>query len=130
MLGVEIGEEFKIEGYDDNFKLKITENKFLHNCGYGWVNSWLILDVLEGKAKIVKIPRPILDEKEKEYLSYVIKPFRSKVISICKCAIYKSEWIQIGIDNDTTMAFPMFEKGTMYEGMAINKKYSTEELGL
>ena len=68
LLGVEIGEEFKIEGYDDNLKFQFTENRFLQSYGdvYGWVDSISIMTVLEGRAKIIKIPKPILTKEEKE----------------------------------------------------------------
>ena len=48
LLGVEIDEEFKIEGYDDYLKFKFTENRFLQSCGdvYGWVDSISIMTVL------------------------------------------------------------------------------------
>ena len=71
----------------------------------------------------------ILDDAEKEYLKAVIKPFRDKVKCILKCS-NSGEWIAIKIINDTTINFPYFEKGTMYQGMELNRKYTLEELGL
>ena len=71
----------------------------------------------------------ILDDAEKEYLKAVIKPFRDKVKCILKCS-NSGEWIAIKIINDTTINFPYFEKGTMYQGMELNGKYTLEELGL
>lgn len=81
MLNVEIGEEFKIEGHDDSLKFQFTENRFLQSYGdvYGWVDSISIMTVLEGRAKIIKLPKSILTDEEKEYLSYVIKPFRNRI---------------------------------------------------
>lgn len=71
----------------------------------------------------------ILTEKEKTYLSTVIKPFREEVETIEKASFEEDEQLQIS-DGDTVMAFPCFEKGTMYKGMEAYKAYTLEELGL
>ena len=134
LLGVEIGEEFKIEGHDDNLKFKFTENCFLQSYGdvYGWVDSISIMTVLEGRAKIIKLPKPILTDEEKEYLSYVIKPFREDVLKISK---FKSKVLKnkevIGFETPTGfMIFPPFEKDKMYKNMELNKAYTLDDLGL
>ena len=72
---------------------------------------------------------PILDDVEKAYLSAVIKPFREEVETIEKASFEEDEQLQIS-DGDTVMAFPCFEKGTMYKGMEAYKEYTLEELGL
>ena len=74
---------------------------------------------------------PILDDVEKEYLSAVIKPFRSRVKYIEKVVSLSgsAQFIRIGLCGDY-MIFPYFEKGSMYKGMKLNRKYSLEELGL
>ena len=71
----------------------------------------------------------ILTEKEKAYLSSVIKPFKEEVETIEKASFEEDEQLQIS-DGDTVMAFPCFEKGTMYKGMEAYKEYTLEELGL
>ena len=71
----------------------------------------------------------ILTEKEKAYLSTVIKPFREEVETIEKASFEEDEQLQIS-DGDTVMAFPCFEKGIMYKGMEAYKAYTLEELGL
>ena len=73
----------------------------------------------------------ILDEVEKEYLRGVIKPFRSRVKYIEKVVSLSgsAQFIRIGLCGDY-MIFPYFEKGSMYKGMKLNRKYSLEELGL
>lgn len=71
----------------------------------------------------------ILDDVEKAYLSAVIKPFREEVETIEKTSFSGYEQLQIS-DGDTVMAFPCFEKGTMYKGMEAYKEYTLEELGL
>lgn len=71
----------------------------------------------------------ILTDKETAYLSSVIKPFRKEVETIEKASFEEDEQLQIS-DGDTVMAFPCFEKGTMYKGMEAYKEYTLEELGL
>ena len=134
MLDVEINEEFKIEGHDDNLKFKFTENRFLQSYGdvHGWVDSISIMTVLEGRAKIIKLPKPVLTDEEKEYLSYVIKPFREDVLKISK---FKSKVLNnkevIGFETPNGfMIFPPFEKDKMYKNMELNKAYTLDDLGL
>lgn len=77
--------------------------------------------------------KEILDEKEKEYLNNVIKPFREKVTYIQKDSNRFNrlkEFIRIGIKNDAEITLPYFEIDTMYKGMKIYKKYTLSELGL
>ena len=71
----------------------------------------------------------ILTDKEEAYLSAVIKPFREEVETIEKTSFSGYEQLQIS-DGDTIMAFPCFEKGTMYRGMEEGRDYTLEELGL
>lgn len=73
----------------------------------------------------------ILTEKEKAYLSVVIKPFREKVEYVYKkCSeIDKREYLEVSLENGV-ISFPYFEKGKMYKGMGINTFYKLEELGL
>ena len=75
---------------------------------------------------------PILNDVEKEYLSAVIKPFRDKVKSIIKFKdnYYTEEYIYMFIEESDNAVLPRFEKGTMYKGMKVNKRYTLEELGL
>lgn len=73
----------------------------------------------------------ILDEKEKEYLSAVIKPFRKKVRYIEKRFWTPNlEYLSIRLKNNEFFAFPNFKKGKMYKGMEHDKYYTLEELGL
>ncbi len=71
----------------------------------------------------------ILTEKEKAYLSSVIKPFRNEVLDIQKKSKY-CEWILIIMKNHERICLPFFEEGTMYKGMEGNIRYTIEELGL
>jgi hypothetical protein len=75
----------------------------------------------------------ILTEREKTYLSAVIKPFRKDVEWIEKIERYdgENEYIHITVKrNEDCCELPTFKKGTMYKGMEANKVYTLEELGL
>ncbi len=71
----------------------------------------------------------ILDDAEKRYLRGVIRPFKNKVKSILKLSI-ANEWIVIRMDDYYEINLPKFKKGTMYQGMEGNRRYTLEELGL
>ena len=78
-----------------------------------------------------------LTEEEKEYLSYVIKPFRNKVNYICKRISSNgfygnrySEYIEIKVNDNHSIYFPHFAINSMYKGMIMDRVYSLEELGL
>lgn len=75
----------------------------------------------------------ILTDKEKAYLSAVIKPFRKDIeyIEKFKSNYVGKEYIYIVMKKDDDYCkLPRFFKGTMYKGMEANKKYTLEELGL
>lgn len=73
----------------------------------------------------------ILDEKEKEYLSAVIKPFRKNIKYIAKYTFStEAEYVKICLNCNDYIVFPNFKRGTMYKGMKTNKEYTLEELGL
>ena len=81
---------------------------------------------------------PVLDEKEKEYLSAVIKPFRDRVCYIQKVETTNSDnqFIFIRVkrydeeDSNEDIDLPYFKANTMYKNMKEDKKYSLKELGL
>ena len=140
LLGLELEEEFTIEGFEDFFpKVKLTERglSYWSNidrrwCGLGDIPNKL----LTGENKITKLPKPILNDAEKEYLSNIIKPFRDRVISIRKiedpgeeCLIIYMEHFKDKSIGETFM-LPSFEMKTMYKGMELGKRYTLEELGL
>lgn len=77
-------------------------------------------------------PIEILNKKEKEYFSAVIKPFRDKIEFICKhnTDFITQEYIKIGLIDDDNAVLPYFEQNTMYKDMKLNKEYTLEELGL
>lgn len=74
----------------------------------------------------------ILTDKEKAYLSAVIKPWKNKIKFIEKFNdTYDNERILIWIIGDCRNIYlPQFEKEKMYKGMELNKRYTLEDLGL
>lgn len=82
----------------------------------------------------------ILNEKEKEYLGNVIKPFRDRIISVVKnvaCTATNAAYICIFVRpsvhmvlGDDTLRLPLFAKNTMYKNMQFDVEYTLEELGL
>lgn len=75
----------------------------------------------------------ILTEKEKAYLSAVIKPFRKDIeyIEKFKSNYVGKEYIYIVMKKDDDYCkLPRFFKGTMYKGMEANREYTLEELGI
>lgn len=74
--------------------------------------------------------RTLLDSTERAYLRDVIRPLREEVIAIEKLETYtRKEYILI-LFKDDGMHFPSFEKGRMYKGLELEKRYTPEELGL
>lgn len=74
------------------------------------------------------VEKEILDEKEKEYLSAVIRPFKDRIKFIAKRKMF-DDYICICL-NDEAISLPYFKKGTMYKGMELYKEYTLKELGL
>lgn len=130
MLGLEIGENFRIEInetiLDSTYYLAdLGLFRFGDTCS----NDKVLNGILIGKYKVVK---SLLTEEEREYLSTVIKPFRNRIKYIYKNNNEDgdTEFLDVQLDGNDFMAFPNFKKGTMYKGMEINKSYHLEELGL
>ena len=139
LLGVELGEKFKINFHGDisSDEYYIDENS-IHEVCDGRVNDYcypLLIALLNGTDTVVKLPKNILTENEKEYLLSIIRPFRNRVECISKYD-YRSKYEYIKIkyneiyDAQFSINLPCFEKGTMYTGMKVDKTYSLRELGL
>lgn len=74
--------------------------------------------------------KEILDETEKRYLKSIIRPFKDKIRRISKETTLSGEYyIYIDLDDDS-ISLPNFKKGTMYNGMEEDKRYTLKELGL
>lgn len=117
-------------------------------CSYHNNHSWiknkdLFSDKFLNQEIEIEVP-DILDKKEKEYLSAVIKPFRERVISITKhssnkdlCFISiviepKKEIKHMLFEGEMEEIFlPFFKKNSlMYQDLELDKKYTLEELEL
>ena len=126
ILGVELGEEFKIKGYDGIFKLT--------NYGLSDVSYILSLNLnllLNGECEIEK---PILDKVEKSYLENLLRPFKDSVEYVKKVnGVNQQQFLCITLDRlegYQSIDLPYFEDDTMYKGMKPEKEYTLKELGL
>ena len=136
-LGVELGEEFNIAGDANKYKLSEYGLEVWSDVCKDWCPGVGIEDILIGNYEIIKLPKKILTEEEKEYLSSVIKPFRDRVTVIIKhkCDYSQDEYLGISVryynkPGVKEITLPIFEKDTMYKGMASTMWYTLEDLGL
>ena len=141
MLGVEIGEEFKIEGLLCDTRYKLTRE----NLEYFYDGRWYTISgtlnyLLNGEYKLVKLSKPILDDIEKKYLFRFIRPFKERINYIVKLDVKdiddEREYILIiykelyNTSIPRLMELPSFKKGAMYKGMKLGERYTLKELGL
>ena len=135
-LGVELEEEFRIEGFYNKYKFTNYGLMNWSTNSQQWFRSSNLNALIRGELTIIKLPKPILDEKEKEYLSNVIKPFRDSVVAIVKRGDYGCDnysCIRIIVEQNGNLewiSLPIFKTETMYNGMEIDRDYILEELGL
>ena len=129
------GKKIRRNTWEKSYYITLIDNQVVSQNG--WSSGLCIEDFSADCWEEYK--EPVLDEKEKEYLSAVIKPFRDRVIYIKKIDVYLGcnkydEYIlgELGNKDDVvdTFSLPYFPKGNMYKGMETNKKYTLEELGL
>ena len=94
----------------------------------------IVNNFVDKKIKLtLETQEPILDEKERKYLSGVIRPFRDEIECIIKkksIDYENKEYIIIHFKQLETAMFPYFKKGTMYKSIELNREYTLEELGL
>ena len=133
LLGLELDEEFNIEGFSSKFKLTLDGLMSRSDYSQSWFQSSMLEKLLLGQCRIIK---PVLNDDEKEYLGNVIKPFRNRVIYIIKDECTLGEYLEIRLRHYDdgcscySIVLPYFKKGTMYNGMEIDKEYTLKELGL
>lgn len=141
ILGVKIGEEFHVDkGYptwnDYGKNVVFTEDGKFEVVGAPYYCSDdILINILYGRLEVFKLPKPILDEKEKEYLSNLIKPYRNRVKYIFKYTCEDDDYEVVSVSmRDHGYCdyknFPKFKKGSMYKNMELNKEYAMWELGL
>ena len=136
--GVEIGKKYKITQIGENAEyyknLTFVVKKASYKKGlYLEISDHIIVGIerLDGFG-YEEVKPEILDEKEREYLRAVIKPFRDMVESVSKLvgAMTNQEYIKIYLRNADYAFLPFFEPNQMYKGMKVDKQYSLKELGL
>ena len=146
MLDLEFNENFHIKldlniilESEYRFKEKglMRYHKFIEQWDFAIYDTFLHL--LDGKYEVVKLPKSILSEKEKKYLSDFIDPFKSQVTYIEKRYLKdfkgnEKEFISIGIRENEKywrqMELLLYDAGKYYKGMNTSEHYTLEELGL
>lgn len=89
-----------------------------------------IIEVEDGFIKDIIKEKNILEKTEKKYLKSVIKPFKNRINHISKKECPSGDcYISIDLDGGL-FDLPIFKKGTMYNGMIEDKKYTLRELEL
>lgn len=126
MLGVEPGELFKVKDCDNCIHWRFYFNEEL--ICYQIINNKehiadnMLANILNGYYTIIKIGiKVVLDDKEKTYLSNIIKPFRNKVSYIQKIGNSKQSFIFIRLNNGESTTLPLFDSNKMYINMVSNK---------
>lgn len=88
------------------------------------------LDEIKNTNRAIWRRQSLLDSVEKEYLEFVLRPFKDKIEYIVMTKdLNGNTYLYIALENDS-MQFPSFEKGTMYKGLGVDKRYTVKELGL
>ena len=145
--GIEIGKKYKITKFTESINPELLGKIFFLGQIFAPENlqcDTVVLHFSESECSAPPISllnyieyeevTEILDDKEKDYLRNVIKPFRKDVVSIikhkCPPSYFDKEFIEIWTRDDEFISFPLFEKGTMYKGMKTDVSYTLEELGL
>lgn len=123
---------------------KLLSHSCCENCIFQWAggcsdsicrNSWInhkdfYSDKFLDQEVEINVP-DILDKNEKEYLSFIIKPFKDDVIKIMKGQSSIGYCIAIKTNNMGYLKFPTFSKDKdMYKNMKIDYPYTVEELDL
>ena len=109
----------------------------LSECKGSWLNNKdMYSDKFLDQEVEIEVP-DILTKEEKEYLSFIIKPFRDRVTGIQKVVGSGNVgYISINVDSISSLRMsenidlPIFPTDTMYENMRENHLYNLKELGL
>ena len=115
---------YKDEGYGF-FSAKFGKGYLFNEC----VSDVLFKNVIWENSPIQFRDDELLTHKEREYLKLVFKPFASDIVYVQKRQFSDVEHIR-AITYKSSIVFPDFKKGTMYEGMKPEVKYELKELGI
>ena len=104
-------------GYGASYRLELFEDIFK---GITW----------EGGA--VQFRKDVLDKTERKYLKEVLRPFRSRVVSVNKekLPLNSGYYLRVRLDDRDSFTFPSFPTGAMYNGMELYREYTLGELGI
>lgn len=104
--------------------------------GIDMIAPYKIFPTVKDFVDFLNLPveEKILDDVEKRYIKNIVRPFREQVSSIKKFATAVDfENLAIRYKEGETiyvLYFPRFKKGTMYEGMELDREYTLKELGI
>lgn len=109
-----------------------NDNSYIYVVDDEVLNDEVEIIEEQGRWEPKEHRKTILDGKEREYLSALIKPFRDRAKIISKHEALEKEWVTITMEKGRLDDFdlPRFPKGTMYKGMEVDKEYTLEELDL
>lgn len=131
-LDIQVGDRVTYKSGKDQRQVIMTNEEQIEN----YESNVLIIKIerigINGWYTVYEKKPEILDEKEKEYLTSVIKPFKSKIECIKKTRkLYSNfEYVCIVLKENNIGALPDFKQGTMYKNMTAEKRYTLKELGL
>lgn len=124
ILGIELGEKFKIKG--TNYICRIEKDGLLVLNDLTLIN--VLIRLLTGEYEIEKL---FLDTVEKRYLENLLRPFKDRVTYVVKVNDFEQQqYLRIYLGKLESFYLPFFEKNTMYKGMKAEKNYTLKELGL
>lgn len=131
-VSVEVG---SYRGYGLGFKAKEVRNKVVEIVTKDNKDYKDVLKIerigQNGWYTVYEKGKEILDDKEKEYLSNVINPFKNRVEYIMKTKYaFKEQFIRIYLSDNDACSLPNFKRNTMYQNMVAEKRYTLKELGL
>ena len=81
---------------------------------------------------MVEIEKPLLSEKERQFISNIIKAFNEiKGIEKCHDIFNGFEFLRIVASSPAeTLDLPKFREGEYYGGLELNRIYTLEELDI
>lgn len=99
MLGVELGEEFKLRCIEGKFYFKENELYFVNEVGESYIRNDFLPSVLRGELEIIKLPwKPNLNERYWTFMSslegrklYVLNYMWDN--SVIDVALHKVGWV-------------------------------------
>lgn len=140
--GVEIGKSYRVtktyQGYENAIGEIFTITKDAQNLLTYWKKTDRCWSITSLNLYDYEECKELLDAEEKEYLKFIIKPFKKRAQYIIKTRDRLNDkeayFISIYIDNDGKedfICFPDFyAEANMYKNLMPGNKYTLEQLGL